>query len=59
MLKNIVFDMGGVLIDLNKQACINAFKKLGFEDVENFIGEYVQADFFLQLERGTINPEKF
>ncbi len=51
--------MGGVLIDLNKQACINAFKKLGFEDVENFIGEYVQADFFLQLERGTISPEKF
>ena len=27
--------------------------------MENFIGEYVQADFFLQLERGTISPEKF
>jgi putative hydrolase of the HAD superfamily len=59
MLKNIVFDMGGVLIDLNRNACIEAFRQLGFSDVDKYIGEFVQSDVFLKLEEGKISENGF
>lgn len=59
MLKNIVFDMGGVLIDLNRNACVEAFRQLGFADVDNYIGEFVQSDIFLKLEEGLISEDDF
>ncbi|MGL4779316.1 MAG: HAD family hydrolase, partial [Bacteroidales bacterium] len=31
-IKNIVFDLGGVLINLNRQRCIDAYKALGYAD---------------------------
>lgn len=58
-IKTIIFDMGGVLINLNKQACIDAYKTLGYDGVENLIGNYSQEGAFLQLESGQISPEKF
>lgn len=58
-IKTIMFDMGGVLINLNKQACINAYKALGYDNVEELIGNYSQQGAFLQLESGQISTEKF
>ena len=38
MIKAIVFDMGGVLVDLDMQACIRAFKeRAGFSDIEDIL----------------------
>ena len=51
--------MGGVLINLNKQACIDAYKALGYDRVEEFIGTYLQKGTFLDLESGQISPEQF
>ena len=31
MIKNIIFDWGGVLIHLDKRRCTEAFRKLGVE----------------------------
>ncbi len=58
-IKTIMFDMGGVLINLNKQACIDAYKALGYDRVEEFIGNYLQKGPFLDLESGQISPEQF
>ena len=58
-IKTIMFDMGGVLINLNKQACINAYKALGYDNVEELIGNYSQQGAFLQLESGQISTKKF
>ncbi len=58
-IKTIMFDMGGVLINLNKQACINAYKALGYDGVEGLIGSYSQEGAFLQLESGQISTEEF
>lgn len=58
-IKTIMFDMGGVLINLKKQACINAYKALGYDNVEELIGNYSQQGAFLQLESGQISTEKF
>ena len=51
--------MGGVLINLNKQACIDAYKALGYDRVEEFIGNYLQKGPFLDLESGQISLEQF
>ena len=33
-IKNLLIDLGGVLINLDRQRCMESFKKLGFTDVE-------------------------
>ncbi|MCD7971132.1 MAG: HAD family phosphatase [Candidatus Azobacteroides sp.] len=58
-IKNIIFDFGGVLLNLDRRACVDAFRALGFEKVEDFLGEYSQKDIFRQLETGKITPSEF
>ncbi|MEG1616725.1 MAG: HAD family phosphatase [Bacteroidales bacterium] len=58
-IKNILFDMGGVLVDLNRHACIEAYENLGFNDVSEYLGDYGQKGEFLQLEEGSISSEIF
>lgn len=55
---HLLFDYGGVLVDLDKQRCISAFEELGF-DIRPFLGTYAQAGFFSELERGVISIEAF
>ncbi len=57
-IKNIIFDFGGVIVDLDKQAAIHAFEALGF-DARAYINEYVQGGAFALLETGEISPEEF
>ena len=33
-IKNVVFDLGGVVINLDFDNCLNAFRKAGFRDIE-------------------------
>lgn len=58
-IKTVIFDLGGVLMDLDKQACIDAFRKLGYERVEELLGAYSQKGAFLQLEAGRISTDEF
>lgn len=58
-IKTVIFDLGGVLMDLDKQACIDAFRKLGYEHVEELLDAYSQKGAFLQLEAGQISVDKF
>ena len=58
-IKTIIFDLGGVLMDLDKQKCIDAFKKLGFSDIDKYLGNYEQKGMFMDLENGTISAPKF
>lgn len=58
-IKNIIFDFGGVLIDLDRQRCIENFRKLGLEDVETMLDIYHQQDFFQKYEKGLITSAEF
>ncbi len=58
-IKNIVFDFGGVLVDLDKQRCVDAFRLIGAESVSKYVDESRQEDFFLDFELGKINIEEF
>ena len=58
-LKNVVFDLGGVLINLDFDNCLNAFRKAGFRDIEKQACQFRGKGFFSQFELGEISPEEF
>jgi glucose-1-phosphatase len=58
-INTILFDFGGVLVDLDKEACLDAFKKLGVRNLNEYISNYAQSGLFLQLEKGLISSGYF
>jgi len=58
-LTTLIFDLGGVIINLDLPLCISKFKQLGFKDVDNYLSNYGQKDFFQQYELGIIGTEDF
>lgn len=54
-IKNIVFDLGGVLVDLDIDRCRTAFLRLGMPRVAELISPYYPAEMIGQLERGDIS----
>lgn len=57
--KNIIFDMGGVLIGLNPQRCIRAFREVGCGAVASYVEEHRTEDLFLDTELGRIDERQF
>ena len=45
-IKNVVFDLGGVLINLDFDNCLNAFRKAGFQDIEKQACQFRGKGFF-------------
>ena len=59
-IKNLIIDLGGVIINLNRLRCIEAFESLGVLDVRDLIvNNYLQKDLFMQIELGTISSAEF
>ena len=58
-IKNLIIDFGGVLIDLDRQRCLENFRKLGLPDVEVMLDLYHQQDFFQKYEKGLITSAEF
>lgn len=59
MIKNLLFDLGGVIMDIDRNHCVKAFKQLGMNNPDLFLGEYSQAGPFGELESGKISAEEF
>lgn len=59
MIKNLLFDLGGVIMDICRLNCVASFERLGMKDADSFLGEYSQKGPFLQLEEGAISEEQF
>ena len=58
-IKNIIFDLGGVILNLNYQATTDAFEKLGVKNFENLYNQKEQTELFNNFEKGLISTEKF
>lgn len=58
-IKNLLVDFGGVLINLDRQRCIDNFRKLGLPDIEKQLGLYAQNGLFMQHEKGEISSAGF
>ena len=56
---NIIFDLGGVLINLDFDKTTNAFRELGFPNFENMFSQFKADQLFEKLEKGQINREDF
>lgn len=59
MIKNIIFDLGGVLLNVNYQSTANAFEKLGIQNFKTLYSQALQSTLFDDLEIGAVSPEEF
>ena len=59
MIKDIVFDFGGVLIDIDTDNAIKHFGNLGIENPQEYLNSYKQAGAFYALENGDITADEF
>lgn len=60
MRKAVIFDMGGVLVDLDVPKCIQAFiDDLEFHDIVNLIDPCHQKGVFGDMEEGKVSADVF
>ncbi|MCG9911633.1 MAG: HAD family phosphatase [Flavobacteriales bacterium] len=58
-IRNIIFDLGGVLLPVDYQVVIRAFEELGVSDAAQMYSQQAQQPLFDQLERGEISGGEF
>lgn len=58
-IKNLVIDFGGVIVNLTRNRCIEAFEQLGVDVHEKLTNNHSHKDMFMQLELGNITPDDF
>jgi putative hydrolase of the HAD superfamily len=58
-IKNLVFDLGGVIMNLDVLKTINSFKELGIHNIVNNTGHAYQHSFFYEFEVGRVSEESF
>jgi glucose-1-phosphatase len=58
-IKNIIFDFGGVILNINYHLTAQAFEKLGVKTFEKFFSQATQSNLFDSLEVGAISPAAF
>lgn len=59
MIKNLLFDLGGVIVDIERSRCVEAFRALGLENADSYFGDYAQTGVFMQIEDGSIGVDQF
>ncbi len=58
-IKNIIFDFGGVILNINYYLAVAAFKELGLEDFDQWYSQKNQSNLFDEFEIGQISPQAF
>ena len=58
-IKSIIFDLGGVIMNLDVPRTINAFDTLGIKNIVNDTGHHYQHSFFYDFEIGQISENTF
>ena len=55
----LLFDLGGVIVDLDYNKTIEAFEAIGLEDAEHLYNQFNQSKIFDEFEIGSISREEF
>jgi putative hydrolase of the HAD superfamily len=58
-IKHIIFDLGGVILNINYQLTYNAFQDLGVKDFTSLYNQYTLNSLFGDLETGRIEKGEF
>ncbi|GAE83299.1 HAD family hydrolase [Bacteroides reticulotermitis] len=59
MIKNLVFDFGGVIVDIDRDKAVQAFIKIGLLDADTRLDKYHQTGIFQDLEEGKLTADEF
>lgn len=59
MIRNIIFDLGGVIVTLSQDEAIRRFAELGVPDAARRLDPYTQSGIFGDVECGRITAEDF
>lgn len=57
-IRNIIFDWGGVITNIDYQKTVDAFKKLGIDNFREYFSQHIQNDLFTQFEIGAISTDE-
>lgn len=58
-ISNVIFDLGGVIIDLRRDLAVEAYQALGLKNADEYLGLYRQEEPFLGLETGRLTEAEF
>jgi HAD superfamily hydrolase (TIGR01509 family) len=58
-IKNIIFDLGGVILNIDTRRTEDAFIRMGAIDFRNYFGHGFAASFFMDYEKGKITDQQF
>jgi putative hydrolase of the HAD superfamily len=58
-IRNIIFDFGGVIYDIDYNKTVEAFSNIGIEDFDLIYSKTVQNHLFENLESGLITSSQF
>jgi glucose-1-phosphatase len=59
VIKNIVFDFGGVILNIDHHRVELAFERLGIRDFEQLYNQASQSELFIALEKGEKTSAEF
>ncbi|MCC8188943.1 MAG: HAD family phosphatase [Bacteroides sp.] len=58
-IKNLVFDFGGVIADIDRDNAVSHFRSLGLAEADTLLDKYHQKGIFLEVEDGRIDARAF
>ena len=58
-ISTIIFDLGGVIMDIDVKQTLKAFSGLGIKNIQEYFGHGFAASFFSDHEAGRISDEEF
>lgn len=58
-IRNLIFDLGGVILDIDYDQSKNAFIRLGFQNFDHIYNRFKQDALFDHFEKGTITAQNF
>lgn len=58
-IKNVIFDLGGVILNIDYHLTINAFKRMGVENFDKLFSQAQQNGIFDRLDKGEVSPKHF
>ncbi len=59
MIRNIIFDLGGVVLNIDYHLTSKAFQQLGIRNFDEIFSQAQQSTLFDDLETGKISPATF
>ena len=58
-IKNIIFDLGGVILTLDRSEAVRRFESIGLDCAEELLDPYHQKGIFLDFEEGKLSDIEF